>query len=128
MNKKIIAFGASSSKNSINKQLAIYAANLFSNTTVEILDLNNYEYTVGSDDAMRNQLRNDRGTNSSLARLNVFDKDGNGFVSAAELRHVMTNLEEKLTDEEVDEMIRENDIDEDGQINYEEFIKMMMAR
>ena len=58
----------------------------------------------------------------------VFDKDGNGFVSAAELRHVMTNLEEKLTDEEVDEMIRENDIDEDGQINYEEFIKMMMAR
>jgi Ca2+-binding EF-hand superfamily protein len=37
----------------------------------------------------------------------VFDKDGNGFISAAELRHVMTNLGEKLTDEEVDEMIRE---------------------
>ena len=31
----------------------------------------------------------------------VFDKDGNGFISAAELRHVMTNLGEKLTDEEV---------------------------
>ncbi len=57
----------------------------------------------------------------------VFDKDGNGFISAAELRfvwilkfiiiflnissHVMTNLGEKLTDEEVDEMIREADID-----------------
>ena len=49
----------------------------------------------------------------------VFDKDGNGFISAAELRHVMTNLGEKLTDEEVDEMIREADIDGDGQINYE---------
>ncbi|CAL5332987.1 unnamed protein product [Camellia sinensis] len=34
----------------------------------------------------------------------VFDKDQNGFISAAELRHVMTNLGEKLTDEEVDEM------------------------
>ncbi|CAG9787554.1 unnamed protein product [Diatraea saccharalis] len=45
----------------------------------------------------------------------VFDKDGNGFISAAELRHVMTNLGEKLTDEEVDEMIREADIDGDGQ-------------
>lgn len=49
----------------------------------------------------------------------VFDKDGNGFISAAELRHVMTNLGEKLTDEEVDEMIREADVDGDGQVNYE---------
>ena len=50
------------------------------------------------------------------------------FVQAAELRHVMTNLGEKLTDEEVDEMIREADVDGDGQINYEEFVKMMMAK
>jgi calmodulin len=49
----------------------------------------------------------------------VFDKDGNGFISAAELRHVMTTLGEKLTDEEVDEMIREADINGDGQVNYE---------
>ncbi len=58
----------------------------------------------------------------------VFDKDQNGFISAAELRHVMTNLGEKLTDDEVDEMIREADVDGDGQINYEEFVKMMMAK
>ena len=30
--------------------------------------------------------------------------------------------------EEVDEMIREADVDGDGQINYEEFVKMMMAK
>ena len=41
----------------------------------------------------------------------VFDRDGNGFISAAELRHVMMNLGEKFTDEEVDEMIREADVD-----------------
>uniref|UniRef100_A0ACD5VEW9 Uncharacterized protein n=1 Tax=Avena sativa TaxID=4498 RepID=A0ACD5VEW9_AVESA len=57
----------------------------------------------------------------------VFDKDQNGFISAAELRHVMTNLGEKLTDEEVDEMVREADVDGDGQINYDEFVKVMMA-
>jgi Ca2+-binding EF-hand superfamily protein len=56
----------------------------------------------------------------------VFDKDGNGYISAAELRHVMTSLGEKLTEEEVDEMIREADVDGDGQINYEEFVKMMV--
>jgi NAD(P)H-dependent FMN reductase len=48
--KKIIAFGASSSKNSINKQLASYAANLFSNATVELLDLNDYEMPIYSVD------------------------------------------------------------------------------
>lgn len=32
--------------------------------------------------------------------------------------HVMTNLGEKLSQSEVDEMIREADIDGDGQINY----------
>jgi hypothetical protein len=36
----------------------------------------------------------------------------------------MTNLGEKLTDEEVDDMIREADIDGDGQVNYEEFVKV----
>ncbi|RYZ89307.1 MAG: hypothetical protein EOP04_07185 [Proteobacteria bacterium] len=56
------------------------------------------------------------------------DRDNNGFISAAELRHIMTNLGEKLSDEEVDEMIREADIDGDGQINYEEFVKMMMSK
>ena len=37
--------------------------------------------------------------------------NGNSFISAAELRNVMTNLDEKLTDEKVDEMIREADVD-----------------
>jgi len=55
-------------------------------------------------------------------------QNGYGFISAAELRHVMTNLGEKLTDEEVDEMIREADVDGDGQVNYDEFVKMMMAK
>ncbi|KAJ2044017.1 hypothetical protein H4S04_006453 [Coemansia sp. S16] len=55
----------------------------------------------------------------------VFDKDGNGFISAAELRHALTNLGEKLTQEEVDEMIQEADVNGDGQIDYDEFVKMM---
>ena len=61
--------------------------------------------------------------------------DFHGLYSAADmlycgvqLRHVMTNLGEKLTDEEVDEMIREADVDGDGQVNYEEFVKMMMQK
>jgi chromate reductase len=50
MIKKIIAFGASSSKNSINKQLATYTANQFKNVAIEILDLNDYEMPIFSVD------------------------------------------------------------------------------
>jgi len=48
--KKIIAFGASSSKTSINKKLATYAAHLFEGATVEVLDLNDYEMPIFSTD------------------------------------------------------------------------------
>ena len=48
----------------------------------------------------------------------VFDKDGNGFISAQELQSVMCNLGEKLSEEDVREMIREADLDKDGQVNY----------
>ena len=57
----------------------------------------------------------------------VFDKNGNGYISAAEIRHVMTNLGENLTDYEVDEIIREADVDGDGWINYEEFVKVNVS-
>lgn len=39
----------------------------------------------------------------------------------------MINLGEKLTDDEVEQMIKEADLDGDGQVNFEEFVKMMMA-
>jgi chromate reductase len=47
---KLLAFAGSSSKHSINKQLAIYAASLFNAEETEILDLNDYELPLFSVD------------------------------------------------------------------------------
>jgi len=47
---KIIAFGASSSRQSINKQLATYAASLVAAAEVEVLDLNDFEMPIFSQD------------------------------------------------------------------------------
>ncbi|MFQ3240323.1 MAG: chromate reductase [Olleya marilimosa] len=48
--KKILAFGASNSKTSINKQLATYASSLLKNTEVEVLDLNDFDVPTYSVD------------------------------------------------------------------------------
>ena len=47
---KILAFGASSSKNSINKKFATFASSFFKNGDVDILDLNDYELPIFSVD------------------------------------------------------------------------------
>jgi len=51
--KKIVAFGASSSSNSINKKLATYAAQQVQNSNSIILDLNNFEMSIYSEDYER---------------------------------------------------------------------------
>lgn len=63
-------------------------------------------------------------TDESLIRLafKVFDKDGNGYITSSEFKYFMTTMGEKLSEEEVDEIIREVDKDGDEQIDYEEFV------
>ena len=63
-----------------------------------------------------------------LEAFRVFDKEGNGKISASELKHIMTTLGEKLTEEEVEEMMTEADFNGDGQIHYNEFVKLMLSK
>ncbi|ORC89357.1 calmodulin [Trypanosoma theileri] len=59
--------------------------------------------------------------------LRVLDTDGDGFVTTAELRHVLLNLGFRLTTEEVDEVLADAYVDEDHQINTDEFARMLFA-
>jgi len=60
-----------------------------------------------------------------LEAFRAFDLDKNNFIGAAEIRHVLINIGENVTDEEVDEMIRMVDKDGDGQVSWEEFYAMV---
>jgi calmodulin len=58
----------------------------------------------------------------------VFDKDGNGYIEPAELKQVMQSLGETLTDADIEDMMKEADTDNDGRVNYDEFVNMMKHR
>ena len=48
----------------------------------------------------------------------VFDKDGDGFITLDELRTVMTNIGEKISEEEIRDMIEEADTDKNGVVDF----------
>ena len=49
----------------------------------------------------------------------VFDKLGTGMISVHDLKSSLTSLGERLTDEEIDELIREVDQDGEQMVNYQ---------
>ena len=51
----------------------------------------------------------------------LHDKDGNGFVSTAEIKYVLTRIGLVFTDDELGEMVQEADIDGDQHVSFEEF-------
>ncbi|XP_063900461.1 calmodulin-A-like [Zophobas morio] len=104
-------------------------------TTDELQDIINEVDTDGNGtidfpefiEMMSKKLRDYETEDEISAAFRVFDEDGNGLISTEELRHVMTVLGEKLTDDEIDEIIKEADTNGDGHIDYNEFVKMMYS-
>ncbi|KAF9019171.1 hypothetical protein BGZ52_003655 [Haplosporangium bisporale] len=90
--------------------------------------------SIGFDTFLRILLRPDgfrpAGTYDEFVNgFKVFDKDGDGFISSGELRSVLTSLGEKLSDAEMDELLKGVTVDKTGRVNYEGkyFVRMISS-
>lgn len=84
-------------------------------------------YTYDDFLKLYNKKTHESNTESELKdAFRIFDADGSGSISHEEIKHIFTTLGERMTDEEVEEMIKLADTNNDGNIDYNEFVKMLV--
>lgn len=59
--------------------------------------------------------------------FDVFDADGNGYIDKSELGEVLRQLGEEVDEEQLNDMMKAADSNNDGKIDYQEFVKMMKS-
>merc|ERR1711872_376118 len=55
----------------------------------------------------------------------IYDKEGNGYISTDTLKEILKELDNKLSDEDIDNIIEEVDEDGSGTLDFDEFMEMM---
>ena len=76
---------------------------------------------------MAKKMKNSDSEEELIEAFRIFDRDGNGKISAHELRYVMLSSGEELTEQDIQTIIKEADTDGDGYIDYKEFVRIMMG-
>ncbi|KAI1701537.1 myosin-2 essential light chain [Ditylenchus destructor] len=72
-----------------------------------------------------NKTRNTHSMDQFIEGLSHFDREGNGTIAVAELRHLLTTLGEKLNDEEVDQLLNGHE-DANGYVNISDFVRTVI--
>ncbi|MGH0160542.1 UNVERIFIED_CONTAM: hypothetical protein FKN15_062667 [Acipenser sinensis] len=74
---------------------------------------------------MHRQMQQEDPKTEITEAMLMTDKKKKGYILASELRAKLTGLGEKLTDKEVDDLLKEANVGSDGIVHYEKFIAMV---
>ncbi|XP_071540076.1 troponin C, isotype gamma-like [Panulirus ornatus] len=55
----------------------------------------------------------------------LYDREGNGYITTSTLKEILKELDNKLTDEDLDGIVEEIDEDGSGTVDFDEFMEMM---
>jgi len=58
----------------------------------------------------------------------LFDHDGNNTISAQEISRVFKSIGQDATDEQINDILNEYDVDKNGEMDFDEFLQMMIAK
>lgn len=93
-----------------------------------IVDFDTFQRTLNRPHGFR-----DPGEPEEYVRgFQVFDKEMTGFIGVGQLRYILTNLGEKMSEDEVDELLKAVEVSggqrgEGGEINYMELVRTILA-
>ncbi|XP_044518336.1 calmodulin-like protein 4 isoform X1 [Gracilinanus agilis] len=72
---------------------------------------------------MHKQMQQEEPQKEILLAMLMTDKEKKGYITAEELRSKLTKMGERLTNKEVDDLLREANIGPNGKVKYNEFIQ-----
>ncbi|XP_017133354.2 calmodulin-2 [Drosophila elegans] len=76
---------------------------------------------------MSKRLEEENSLVSLKTAFKIFDRNEVNYFTTAEIRTIMTNLGEKMSDEDLNEMFQDIDLDKDGKICFSEFVTAMRS-
>ncbi|KAJ3124765.1 hypothetical protein HK100_011121 [Physocladia obscura] len=73
------------------------------------------------------RLKNIDAESEFTRAFRLYDENGDGFIVSSELKHVMTRMGNTMSDEEIDQWIKDADVNKDGKISLVEFLQVLQA-
>merc|ERR1711982_223721 len=74
------------------------------------------KFLVEDEEALKKELKE---------AFRIYDKEGNGYISTDTLKEILKELDSKLTNEDLENIIEEVDEDGSGTLDFDEFMEMM---